>query len=169
MPEAVLVDGYNVLHAIPRFAPRGADLATARERFESWLSVAAGRAGIGCCVLVWDGRGGRRERRAGRLTVLYTAAGVSADDRLLDLCRGEFATRSASTWVVSSDRDVQDPARQLGVTVLGAMAFYRGWSTPKGDRSGDTENDPGAVPRRSSAAEVDELLDAFLNADRERG
>lgn len=169
-PDAVLVDGYNVLHAIPRFAPRGADLASARERFESWLSQAAGLAGVERCVLVWDGRGGRREHRAGRLTILYTAAGVSADDRLLDLCRGEFASRSASTWVVSSDRDVQDPARQLGFRVLGAMTFYRRWSTPKGDRTGDAENDPGAAPRlRSSPAEVDELLDAFLNADRERG
>lgn len=166
-PDAVLVDGYNVLHAIPRFAPRGADLASARERFESWLSVAAGRAGVERSVLVWDGRGGRRERRAGRLTILYTAAGVSADDRLLDLCRGEFASRSASTWVVSSDRDVQDPARQLGFTVIGAMAFYRRWSFA---RVSDAENDPGGAARlRSSPAEVDELLDAFLNADRERG
>ncbi|HYO47920.1 MAG TPA: NYN domain-containing protein [Gemmatimonadota bacterium] len=178
-PDAVLIDGYNVLHAIPQFAPRGADLASARERFESWLSQAAGRAGVERCVLVWDGRGGRREHRVGRLTILYTAAGVSADDRLLDLCRGEFASRSASTWVVSSDRDVQDPARQLGFTVLGALAFYRRWSfdrverestSAKGDRTGDAENDPGGAARlRSSRAEVDELLDAFLNADRERG
>lgn len=170
MPEAVLVDGYNVLHAIPRFAPRGGDLSAARERFESWLSQAAGQARVGQCVLVWDGRGGQKVRRSGTLTVLYTAAGVSADDRVLDLCRGAFAPRSGSTWVVSSDRDVQDPARQLGFTVLGAMAFYRGWSTPKDDRSGDTDNDPDdRVPakRSPSRAEVDELLDAFLNAERE--
>lgn len=163
MPGAVLVDGYNVLHAIPRFAPRGADLTAARERFESWLSEAAARAGVGSCVLVWDGRGGSRDRKAGRLTILYTAAGVSADDRLLDLCRGAYASRSASTWVVSSDSDVRDPARQLGFTVLGAMAFYRRW-TSAGRIDSGVEHQRGSSP-----AEVDELLEAFLNAERERG
>ncbi|HET6360914.1 MAG TPA: NYN domain-containing protein, partial [Gemmatimonadota bacterium] len=131
-PHAVLVDGYNVLHAISKFAPRGRDLGLARERFEAWLAQAAARAGVERCVLVWDGRAGTREKRAGRLTVLYTAAGTSADERLLELCRGPFASRFASTWVVSSDGDVREPARQLGFPTLGAMEFYRSWTSAAG-------------------------------------
>jgi predicted RNA-binding protein with PIN domain len=124
------------------------------------------------CVLVWDGRAGSQEKRAGRLTVLYTPAGTSADERLLDLCRGPFATRSAATWVVSSDRDVRDPAGQLGFVTLGAMEFYRRWKSPAA--TNDRRNDGEAAPRdgwppRASRAEVDELLEAFLNADPERG
>ena len=122
-PHAVLVDGYNVLHAIPKFAPRGRDLAPSRDRFEAWLAEAASRAGVQGCVLVWDGRAGSRESRAGRLTVLYTAAGTSADERILDLCRGPFAFRPATTWVVSSDSDVREPARQLGFPSLGARTL----------------------------------------------
>jgi predicted RNA-binding protein with PIN domain len=161
-PRAVLVDGYNVLHAIPRFAPRGGDLTAARERFESWLSHAAARAGVRECVLVWDGRERQRQRRAGPFTVLYTAAGVSADDRLLDLCRSAFAAPAGSTWVVSSDRDVQAPARQLGFTVLGAMTFYRRWASM--ERADSAAADSGTPSR----AEVDALLEEFLKADRGR-
>ena len=171
-PHAVLVDGYNVLHAIPKFAPRGRDLVSARDRFEGWLAEAAGRAGVEHCILVWDGRDGSREKRAGRLTILYTAAGTSADDRLLDLCRGPFASRSASTWVVSSDGDVREPARQLGFTALGAMEFYRRWTSRPGrdePRRGHAPSPPEARPVRSSRGEIDELLDAFLSADSERG
>ena len=169
-PEAVLIDGYNVLHAIPRFAPRGSDPAPARERFETWVAQEVDRRRVGDCVLVWDGRrGGRRACRSRRLTVLTTAAGVTADERILDLCRGTYAARAASTWVVSSDRDIQGPARQLGFEVLGAMAFYRRWLQSRageGERPrvrGSTD-DPGAAARpRSSRAEIDELLDAFLD------
>ncbi|HJU87058.1 MAG TPA: NYN domain-containing protein [Gemmatimonadota bacterium] len=170
-PRAVLVDGYNVLHAIPRFAPRGRDLAPARDRFEAWLAEASARARVERCVLVWDGRAGSREKRAGRLTVLFTAAGTSADERLLELCRGPFATLSATTWVVSSDGDVRDPAGQLGFTALGAMEFYRRWKSPvaAGDRSPDREpSPPKGWPSWGSRAEVEELLEAFLNAERDR-
>ena len=171
-PPAVLVDGYNVLHAIPKFAPRGRDLDPARNRFETWLAEATARAGVECCVLVWDGRAGSREKRTGRLTVLYTAAGTSADERLLELCRGPFASRSASTWVISSDGDVREPARQLGFPTLGAMEFYRRWMPPAGKdeaRRGHGLSAPEARQVRASRAEIDELLDAFLSADRERG
>lgn len=167
-PRAVLVDGYNVLHAIPRFAPRGGDLGDARARFESWLAQAAAGAGVRECVLIWDGRDGQRQRRSGAVTVLYTAAGVSADDRLLALCRGPFAGRAASTWVVSSDRDVQDPARQLGFSVLGAMTFYRRWAPTTGPA--ELAADGGrAGPGAPSRSEVDELLAEFLEADRGSG
>ena len=167
-PRAVLVDGYNVLHAIPRFAPRGGDLSAARERFESWLTRAAAEACVRECFLVWDGRGGQRQRRAGPVTILYTAAGVSADDRLLALCRGPFAARAATTWVVSSDRDVQQPARELGFFVLGAMAFHRRWSPAVGPATGDPRRGDhhDAAPGSPSAAEVDLLLAEFLEADR---
>ena len=169
-PHAVLVDGYNVLHAIPKFAPRGRDLGSARDRFEAWLAAAAARAGVKRCVLVWDGRDGSRQKRAGRLTILYTAAGTSADDRLLELCRGPFASRSAFTWVVSSDGDVRGPARQLGFITLGAMEFYRRWTAGIGGvEPRDESNLTHGRPARASRAEIDELLDAFLSADRDRG
>lgn len=174
MPEAVLVDGYNVLHAIPRFAPRGGDLAEAREAFERWLGQSAARNRVTESVVVWDGRRGSRSatRRSRRLTVLYTEPPQTADDRILELCRGPYAGRAAVTWVVSSDRDVQGPARQLGFTALGAMTFYRRWSSRRSDPAPSPEKTRRRGGRRSSGAEanprpsrteVDELLGELLS------
>lgn len=167
MPEAVLVDGYNVLHAIPRFAPRGGDVAEGRRALELWLAEAAARHRVPEIVLVWDGGGARAATRSGRLRVLTTEAGRTADERILELCRGPYADRSGSTWVVSSDRDVQGPARQLGFTTLGAMSFYRRWSpdgaVSGGGRARRSERVSGAEANpRPARAEVDGLLDELL-------
>ena len=168
MPEAVLVDGYNVLHAISRFAPRGGDVAEARHALERWLVEAAARYGVPEIVLVWDGgHGAAAATRSGRLRVIYTDASRTADERILELCRGPYANRSGSTWVVSSDRDVKGPAGQLGFTTLGAMTFYRGWS-PDGGASGGhrtarAERISGAEANpRPARREVDGLLDELL-------
>lgn len=167
-PRAVLVDGYNVLHAIPRFAPRGAPIEPAREALQSWLARTARRRGIGEVVVVWDGSGGARRARApSPLTVLFTPGGKTADERILELCRGRFADRASGTWVVSSDREVQGPARQLGFEGIGAMTFYRRWSREGSSAAeGRTARRDGGErtrkPRRASSAEVEELLDAFL-------
>lgn len=170
MPEAVLVDGYNALHAIKRFAPRGGDVAEAREAFERWLARAIAERRVREAVIVWDGRHGSRARtRPGRLQVLYTDSTKTADERILELCRGPYATRAGSTWVVSSDRDVQGPARQLGFTVIGAMTFYRRWSSsaagPAGSsargRRADRPSGAEAEPR-PTRTEVDDLLGELL-------
>ena len=170
MPEAVLVDGYNVLHAISRFAPRGGDVAQARQALERWLAEAAACHRVAESVIVWDGRDGTASAtRSGRLQVLYTEASRTADERILELCRGPYANRSGSTWVVSSDRDVQGPARQLGFTAMGAMTFYRRWSADRPASRGSAGRD-GRLERMSGAeanprparAEVDGLLDELL-------
>lgn len=168
--RAVLVDGYNVLHAIPRFAPRGAPIEPARQAFQAWLAQAARRRGVGEVVLVWDGSGaGRQPRAPSPLTVLYTPKGKTADERILELCRGRYADRAAGTWVVSSDREVQGPARQLGFEGIGAMTFYRRWAHDRSHgargRSDGLEKHRSNKPRRPAPGEVDELLGAFLRAE----
>lgn len=166
MPEAVLVDGYNVLHAIPRFAPRGGNVAEGRHALERWLAEAGARQRVPEIVLVWDGgKAARPVTRSGRVRILYTETGRTADERILELCRGTYADRAGSTWVVSSDRDVQSPARQLGFTAIGAMTFYRRWSpdgAPPG-RSRRSGRVSGAEANpRPARAEVDGLLDELL-------
>jgi len=175
-PDAVLVDGYNLLHAIPRFAPRGADLEPARADLEGWLADAAARHGVREVVLVWDGqgRGGSVAGARARLRIHFTESGVTADERLLELCRGAFADLAARTWVVSSDRDVQVPARELGFDAIGAMTFFRRWSDarPRGgcgreaERAGGTEAEGDAKPA-PTRRDVDELFEQFLSENTE--
>ena len=177
MPDAVLVDGYNVLHAIPRFAPRGGDVAAARDAFERWLAEAGARHRVADVVIVWDGRHGARGTTHSRgLRVLYTEAAKTADERILELCREEYADRAESTWVVSSDHGIQTPARELGFTAVGAMTFYGRWSSggagaPRSrgrrrrvQRSSGAEADP-----RPTRAEIDELLGELLGRRDEEG
>ena len=177
MPEAVLVDGYNVLHAIPRFAPRGGDVAAARDTFERWLADVAARHAVTDVVIVWDGRHGARGTSRGRgVRVLYTESTKTADERILELCRGEYADRAGSTWVISSDHGIQRPARELGFTPVGAMTFFRRWSAGgtsasgsggrrrRAQRASGAEADP-----RPTRAEVDELLGELLARREDEG
>ncbi|MBA3584574.1 MAG: NYN domain-containing protein [Gemmatimonadetes bacterium] len=166
-PESVLVDGYNVLHAVRRFAPRGAEPTPAREAFERWLAEAARRQEVADCVLVWDGGDRRRTRAPAPLSVLFAGGEATADERILDLCRGRYAARFRTTWVVSSDHGVQAPARELGFTVLGAMTFYERWSAAgrararNGRERGGDPLDRNAKPW-PTRREVDDLLREFL-------
>jgi predicted RNA-binding protein with PIN domain len=172
-PNAVLVDGYNLLHAIPRFAPRGAELAPARAGLERWLADAAARQGVGEVVLVWDGGHGDEtaaaRSRPGRspLKVVFTQAGETADERILALCRGVFASRAADTWVVSSDHGVQVPARELGFGAIGAMTFFRRWSEarPRGACGREAERTAGGGEAKPlpTRRDVDELFEQFLS------
>lgn len=123
-PKVVIVDGNNVLHAIKRFAPRGRDPRPLRRAFERWLEDAADRNGVSDCVLVWDGQ-------------------RSADDRILELCRGDYRERASDTWVVSSDRGIRRPAAALGFGVVGAMTFYRRWAGPKDEAPGSRSRTGG--------------------------
>src|SRR5688572_13301568 len=168
-PDAVLVDGYNLLHAIPRFAPRGAELAPARASLERWLADAAARQGVREVVLVWDGgHSGESPSRTSRgpLKVVFTQAGETADERILTLCRGVFASRAADTWVVSSDHGVQVPARELGFGAIGAMTFFRRWSEarPRGACGREAERDAagGEAKPLPTRRDVDELFEQFL-------
>lgn len=153
-------------------------MAPARDLLERWLAQAALGRSVADCVVVWDGRGGVRAGRApAPLTVLYTNQGETADARLLDLCRSDYAARPESTWVVSSDHGIQTPARQLGFTVLGARTFYERWASarprgacpPVGPRNRTTRN-RGAPQGEAEEAKpaptragIEELLREFAD------
>lgn len=177
-PDAVLVDGYNLLHAIPRFAPRGAELAPARAELERWLADAAARRGVPEVVLVWDGEGGGAAgcHPPRPLRIVFTKSGETADERILSLLRGPYAGRAGSTWVVSSDHGVQTPARELGFEALGTMTFFRRWSDARARGScareaeraeregGGGEEDAEGKPR-PTRRDVDRMLEEFLDAE----
>lgn len=139
---------------------------------EAWLARTARARSLSDVVLVWDGRAsGRASRPPSPLKVIYTSKNETADERILALCRGRYAGRGAGTWVVSSDREVQGRARQLGFGVLGAMTFYRRWERREGSgrERGAAPPVRGASdkPLHASRAEVEDLLRNFLDRSRE--
>ncbi len=140
-------------------------MAPARVALERWLGGTARAHAAPEVVLVWDGTRARRAARSPALLRVVFTGGETADERIRALMRGPYAGRADSTWVVSSDREVQGPARELGFTALGAMAFYRRWSTrPRGTGTGG-DADAGAAPRpRPSRTQVEALLAEMLEA-----
>jgi predicted RNA-binding protein with PIN domain len=117
LPQVLfLVDGYNV-------AKQGwPDLALwlQRERLVDALVDLQARTGAQTDV-VFDGTddAGLQARSApGRLRIEFTASGVEADDRLLELV--ELSPLHRPVVVVSSDRRVRDGARVRGANTIGS-------------------------------------------------
>ena len=62
-----------------------------------------------------------RKERYKRLTAVFTALGQSADDYLKEKCA---RVKNKDAYVlVSSDREIQDVARQYRIAFIGAAAF----------------------------------------------
>jgi predicted RNA-binding protein with PIN domain len=112
----LLVDGYNISHAAWYQDP----IARQRTRLVDALAELHARTGVEVEV-VFDGAdvdriGDRPVRPAVR--VRFSAAGVEADDVLLDLV--DAAPQRRPVIVASSDHRVRDGARRRGANVIGA-------------------------------------------------
>jgi len=116
--EVILVDGYNVIHAVPRLAALLKEsLEAARERLVAWL-LPLSDLGEAEVLVVFDaaktGRPAVEVEERGRLRVLYSRRGQSADGLIEELSR-----RLASAYrvtVVTADRP------------QGRLAFFQGAS-----------------------------------------
>lgn len=115
----VLVDGYNISHA----QWHGLPPAEQRSRLLGACGELHARCGTDIEV-VFDGSGEAPGYAGGSRDGVrhqFTAAGVEADDVLLERIDGEPIDRPVV--VVSSDRRVREGARQRGADVLGARQF----------------------------------------------
>ena len=123
-----LIDGYNVAFKLWRpdrlDLPEGADsLPDIRARLERRVKDLGTRYRAKM-ILVWDGRldgplypaSARRARAEDYLEVLFSPAGVKADDVIVETC-GEYGPERQIT-VVSEDHAVRAGARRHGANVL---------------------------------------------------
>jgi predicted RNA-binding protein with PIN domain len=111
---AVVVDGYNVsMQGWPAL-----DASAQRERLVALLADVASRTGADVHVVFDGDDDGRRPSVSTPLPVRvrFTAAGVEADDVVLDMAARLPAERPVV--VVSSDRRVQTGARERGGNVV---------------------------------------------------
>jgi len=118
----IIVDAYNVIRADPRLlAFERRSLDEAREVLIGTLAGSPRLVNDRVTVVFDAALGTRRHahhRQAGKITVVYSAAGQSADD-LIVLQAGSLA-RSGSVIVVTNDRDVRDRCRDAGCEVSGS-------------------------------------------------
>lgn len=120
MPIKILVDGYNLLGALRGM---GGPLEANREALVRLLASYAARRPHEVTV-VFDAmhEGGLMEARdrRGPVTLVYTALGETADDRIV---RMVDAQPGAAWLVVTSDRALAQAAKRRGADVVGAGTF----------------------------------------------
>lgn len=130
-----LIDGYNLLHALPEKA--------SRERLIG-LVAAHCQAGRYTALIVFDATGGMRRRaQIGPVELRVVAEGRKADEEILDLL-GSTTDRTAYT-LVSNDLELVREAEKRGMRVLRAEDFAASLlATPEGpEKSQDAP--PGEV------------------------
>jgi predicted RNA-binding protein with PIN domain len=155
----LIVDGYNVLHAVPRYrALMDADLSVARDRLVD--DVASFAAGEYRAIVVFDGAGlpgASPEREVGGVRVAYSPAGVDADTVIEGLARSA-RDEGRQAVVVTSDATTQWTVIGGGVVRMSAREFAGELAGDAGERS--------ALARSGSASTT---LDARVDAKTRSG
>ncbi|MDP3723495.1 MAG: NYN domain-containing protein [Candidatus Omnitrophota bacterium] len=157
----LVLDGYNVIHAVPELARQlDRSLEAAREALVSLCQAYQARRGdIQRVYVVFDGdqayaRGPQRDR--GGVTVLFTQRHEEADDRILGLIRAdEDRTRFI---IVSNDTYVFNNARAHGVSVLSVKEFAAQLQPARAPRL----EPPDVVEKATlSAREADQITEEY--------
>jgi predicted RNA-binding protein with PIN domain len=135
--RGLIVDGYNVLHSAPRYARLLArDFSAARDRLVD--DVASFAAGAWRATVVFDG-GGRdgaaTESMAGRVTIVHTASGVTADEVIERLAR-DIREAGGDAVVVTSDATTQWTVLGPGITRMSASEFASEMSAEAAEKAG---------------------------------
>lgn len=135
----IVLDGYNVIHAVPSLA-RALDrsLEAARAALVTLCGTYRTRRGdVGRLYVVFDGRdaegGWPREHPRG-VTVLFSRRDEEADARILSLIRAEG--RRGGFVVVSNDTQLANNARALGAQVLSVQQFAAQAAPARAARAG---------------------------------
>lgn len=163
--QKVIVDGYNVIHAdewLKRMAARG--LEEAREALVAWLRDYLSERSV-CVTVVFDGAGRLTDVDVavpGRLQMLFTAGGQTADEMILRIL--EESANPREYIVVTSDMtDIGRNARAMGASVVRSEEFLAR-IRPKRGRTGSDR-----ASERDSMPDVDFWLEQFGRDSRDEG
>lgn len=118
----IIIDGYNVIRADPRFQSlERVSLERARDVLVQTLASAP-RLANDRVTVVFDGRNGTRAhthaQRRGRIDILYSGRGETADTVIVSQARRLAGT--ARVVVVTNDVEVRENCRAEGCEVSGS-------------------------------------------------
>ena len=161
----IVVDGYNLIHAMPELARLVAsDLEQARDGLVAKLAVYRSNRSVRVTV-VFDGRGsaGQQTRPPGGVEVVFSRAPQTADTKIKNMLALEKSPRS---WtVVTSDNSIVRFARDYGAKTIPSAEFgvKLGPAIPKLGPSR-----PAAQDTPMSPAEVAEWEEFFSKGRQDR-
>lgn len=136
----LVLDGYNVIHAVPELARRLDQSLEAGRRalIEFCVAYKAKRGDIAQLYLVFDGDdayAGQPSMDRQGVSVMFSRRGEEADERILGLIRNDGG-RSRFV-IVSNDTYIFNNARAHGARVISVRDFYaqrRAADAPRQDR-----------------------------------
>jgi predicted RNA-binding protein with PIN domain len=159
--QHTLVDGYNAIFRLPGLRDLARqDLERAREELVRRLAEALGAGGARITVIfdgnqVAAGARGKRTGGTGKVAVLFSAPGETADERiqrLIEAGRSAAKGGQATFRVVSSDRELAGRARLWGAEVVTCEAFMLELGRGPSPKPGHTSKPE--PPRPSSKREI---------------
>ena len=124
MNPRVVIDGYNLIHAMPELARLvGSDLERARDALVSKLAVYRSRRGDVRVTVVFDGQSmaAQQSRPPGGIEVVFSRAPQNADAKIRTMLALE---KSPKSWtVVTSDNSIVLFARDFGAKTIPSAEF----------------------------------------------
>jgi uncharacterized protein len=161
MVRYILIDGYNVIRADPRLSSlENVSLEHARTVLIQTVGSAPRLANDRVTVIFDGGRGERTNihgHRVGRIEVVYSARGQTADDVIVG--QAKSLGGQERVVVVSNDVDVRERCRAHGCEVSGSenllgqmpgRAAPRRQDNPESDRALSLSTVKRGNPRRTS-------------------
>ncbi len=151
MTETLIVDGYNIIYAIPEIENElNKDLISARNALEAALRVyRAAERSIRRIYVVYDGKGesGLDIEDKGIVKNVYTAKNTSADIEIVNILKKIKNTGKAA--VLSMDNFVINHARAMGADVLPINVFYKKAAKKSGSAaaSGLSESEKDSITK----------------------
>lgn len=159
MSQYYIIDGYNMLHAIPALQKiLDVSLENARKRLEQLVELYC-RSGNIDATIVYDSRTMPdvfdHYQNFRRPTVVFTGSGKSADDFIIAEAEKK---RSRDTTVISNDNIIRENARRAGCLVDSPENFFMLLNKKVGE--------PGDKPKKYkknnlNKKEIREWMDLF--------
>lgn len=162
---ALLIDGYNLLHAAGVFPPETTDgsLADARHALVDFLSSVLPAKELPKTTIVFDAQhappGLPRVVERGGITLLFAPRRQSADELLAELIDQHRTPKELT--VVSSDHQVQRAARRRGARWVDSDAWHREIVAAHRQSQQPAELDSGEAHKRQTATGLSEGEVAF--------
>ncbi len=121
-----VVDGYNVIHAVPELERKlDQSLRSARDALVALCrTIQSLRGDVQKVVIVFDGSSAFRDlpqENFPGVEILFTESGEDADDRILDVLREK--SPGQNFCIVSNDNYVSNHARAFGAERMTAVRF----------------------------------------------
>ena len=126
--KRILVDGYNVIRRIPKWADLfRRDMAASRNALIQHCTLFKSRHhAVGEIVVIFDGDSTVTSHPGPHVPgvrVTFTPTGVEADERIVEMVRGGAPH---GMIVVSDDAEVAGRSHNLGATIMSVADFQRG-------------------------------------------